>query len=460
MSLPPALALPLDYYVEGEVVHISKDGKQMWFTPISLLPVVKNLRHKLALIQRIPVSQVKVGQVCITMYSIDSELYRARITEVNENKVEVLFVDYGNEEVKSIDEIMEIPEDYLELVPTALPINTARAFNKMQRREVEDLLCGEQVKVKLSEERGVEVVRIFDNLDCEIRFGAECLQEGVETAANLGYVESVGVVWVVPTDVQEKLNMVTNILAEQKDWKEETDIFVGKMCVAKYSEDHEMYRAMVIKLLGAENVLVRFIDFGNSEETSDLWKLPSELLCVEDCAVRVNTRWRMNDSISERELEEQLGKEEFLVKVDQSDGLATFSRGECNLNKYPDNEANGKSVEDLLDKENLVVDMRSNELTVDDKVIKFLAKGPSDPTHLKFANGKEFKFIDYLNQDIEYLREDPNQTSEQVLELDDVLADSEKDREVDGSAMDMVIPEKPPCLEVFDDSAVVKDFLS
>ena len=93
-------------------------------------------------------------------------------------------------------------------------------------------------------------------------------------------------------------------------------------------------------------------------------------------------------------------------------------------------------------------------------MIKFLAKAPSDPTHLKVVNSKEFKFIDYLNQDIEYLREDPNQTSEQVLELDDVLADSEKDREVDGSAMDMVMPEKPPCLEVFDDSAVVKDFLS
>ena len=253
MSLPVALVLPLNHHVEGEVVHVGHDGR-LWFTPTSLLQAVDDLMNKLALISLIPVSQVKVGQVCITMYSIDKELYRAEVTEVFGNQVKVLFIDYGNKEIKTMDEIMEIPEDFLELVPAALPINTARSFDKGQREEVENLLCGKQVTVKLAEERGTEVARIFDKHEGEIRFGAESLRGSVIKAANLGHVESVDAVWIVPIDVQEKLDMVTDMLEKQKKWEKESDICVGMMCVAKYSEDDEMYRAMVMKVLGAGKV--------------------------------------------------------------------------------------------------------------------------------------------------------------------------------------------------------------
>ena len=63
------------------------------------------------------------------------------------------------------------------------------------------------------------------------------------------------------------------------------------------------------------------------------------------------------------------------------------------------------------------------------------------------------KLNEYLSQDIEYLRADPNQTTDRVLQPDDVLADSEKGREVDGSTIDMFISEEPLCLEVLDDRA-------
>ena len=111
MSLPPALVLPLNHHVEGEVVHVGQDGR-IWFTPISLLQAVDELMEKLAKTPLLPVSQVKVGQVCITLYSMDKELYRAEVTEVSGNQVKVLFVDYGNEEIKMREEIMSIPGDF------------------------------------------------------------------------------------------------------------------------------------------------------------------------------------------------------------------------------------------------------------------------------------------------------------------------------------------------------------
>jgi len=587
MSLPQALVLPVNHHVEGEVVHVGQDGN-IWFTPASLLPAVDDLMNRLAKTPVVPVSKVKVGLVCTTTYSMDKELYRAKVTGVSGKEVQVFYVDYGNEETKTIEEIMEMPDEFLGLVPAAMPINPARSFDKLQREEVETLLCGKEVIVKLTVERGREVARIFSKHDGEIRFGAECLQGAVMTAANLGCVESVDVVWVVPTDVDGKIDMITNMLAEQAEWVKETDIYVGKMCVVKYSEDHEMYRAMVMKVLGAGKVLVRFVDFGNSEETLDLWKLPPELLSVEDCAVRLKSRCRQKDSMSGRnKLEEQLGKEEFLVGIDQCDGLAHFSRGGIEIefeensheikedtrvlavslsyiesvsevwvspatvkdkvdnlmfylaslgdrldpvlevmagsmvvtrydldqelyramvvevmvdkvkvffidfgnhqvceigsiynlpreisiaklpaaaikvniaeaNEYPDNEANRQVMEVLLDKENLTLDMKRNVFVVDNQVIKFsncMTKGPSTTTDNKVLQGKGIKLNDYICQDIEYLREDQNQTSDQIFELDDVLADSEKGREEDGFTMEMVVSEKPLCLEVLEDSA-------
>jgi len=587
MSLPPALVLPLHHHVEGEVVHVSQDGK-IWFTPASLLPAVEELMDKLAKTPVVPVSKAMVGQACTTMYSVDKELYRAKVTGISGKEVQVLYVDYGNEETKTLEEIMEIPEEFLGMVPAALPVNPARSFDKLQREEVETLLCGKEVIIKMTVERGAEVARIFNKNDGEIRFGAECLQGAVMTTANLGCIESLGVVWVVPTDVQGKIDKVTNILAEQTEWEKEIDIFVGKMCVAKYSEDQEMYRAMVMKVLGDRKVLVRFVDFGNTEETLDLWKLPPELVYYEDCAVRVKTRFRQNDSMFWREkLEEQLGKEEFLVEIDQSDGLAHFSRGGseiefeensqkikedtrvlpvslsyiesvsevwvtpvivkdkvdnlmfylaslgdrldpvlevlvgsmvvtryeldqelyramvvevmvdkvgvffidfgnhqvCDIgsiyylpgeisidvvpaaamkvniaevNKFPDNEANRQMIEGLLDKESLTLDMKSNVLAVDGQVIKFsnfMTKGPGASTHNKVLESKGIKFNEYLCQDIEYLRENLNKTSDKMLDLDDVLVDSDKGREEDGSTMGIILSEKPLCLEVLEDSA-------
>ena len=161
---------------------------------------------------------------CTARYSLDGELYRSKVKKVVEGKVNVIFVDFGNEETKNVDEIFVIPEDCLNLPAAAIDIVPARSFNREQREEVEDLLCGRKVSVKLIVEGGREFARVYVDQE-EVVFGQERssagreilrniqslhgdrsgLPVGVRTPAVLGHLDSVREVWVIPTKVQGNL---------------------------------------------------------------------------------------------------------------------------------------------------------------------------------------------------------------------------------------------------------------
>ena len=165
------------------------------------------------------------------------------------------------------------------------------------------------VSVKLTDEGGKEFVRVYVDKE-EVLFGQERssagrmmknnqslhedmsgLPVGVRTHANLGHLDSVREVWVIPTKVQEKLDKVMDMLAVPQGWEKEDHAEVGTMCVTMFSEDQVLYRAMVITLLEAGKVMVRFVDFGNQEEkfVSELRKITPALNAVEHCAVSVKT---------------------------------------------------------------------------------------------------------------------------------------------------------------------------
>ena len=346
-TLPPPLVLPLHCHVEGEVVHVSPGGL-IWFTPATLSNSVDNMMDRLAVLSPTPVTRVLVDMACTARYSVDGELYRAKVKEVINEKVRVFFVDFGNEETKNVEEILELPGNCLDLLPAAIDIVPARSFDREQREVVEELICGKKVSVELTLEGGREFARVYVDKE-EVLFGQERssagrmmknnqslhedmsgLPVGVRTHANLGHLDSVREVWVTPTKMQEKMDKVMDMLAEQQEWEKEDHAEVGTMCVTMFSEDQVLYRAMVITLLEAGKVMVRFVDFGNQEEkfVSELRKITPALNAVEHCAVSVKTSWGMVDSLVNREMvEEVLGREEFMAELDKQ-GFATFYRGD------------------------------------------------------------------------------------------------------------------------------------
>ena len=64
-----------------------------------------------------------VNRPCVAQYTDEegnAAWYRAQISDINDNVANVLFVDYGNSECVTVDELKEISEEYLKVTPYAL----------------------------------------------------------------------------------------------------------------------------------------------------------------------------------------------------------------------------------------------------------------------------------------------------------------------------------------------------
>ena len=92
-----------------------------------------------------------------------------------------------------------------------------------------------------------------------------------DEAVALSYLESVGVVFVTPVAVHEKLDTLMGQLADMADKL----VPLKHMVVARYME---MYRTRVMQVVD-NMVTVVFIDYGNYQlsDSSSRYKLPTEL---------------------------------------------------------------------------------------------------------------------------------------------------------------------------------------
>ena len=62
-----------------------------------------------------PLSSAVIGQLCCAIFSQDNCWYRARVTEVQDEHVKVVFVDYGNTDEIPFSSLRSIPEKFLRL---------------------------------------------------------------------------------------------------------------------------------------------------------------------------------------------------------------------------------------------------------------------------------------------------------------------------------------------------------
>lgn len=74
-------------------------------------------------------SSVKVGAICVAQFSEDQKWYRARVTSVLNDGVDVQFVDYGNTEVVPFENVKELTEDF-----SKLPIQATHCALKVNKK--------------------------------------------------------------------------------------------------------------------------------------------------------------------------------------------------------------------------------------------------------------------------------------------------------------------------------------
>ena len=98
-----------------------------------------------------PVTDVKVDNTVGAVFSEDGELYRGKVID---NSSTVLFIDFGNTEVKQAEEMLKLPEHLHEdkIAAFAMYLQVANGDEAGAREKLEELMDLEEVFVERSQD--------------------------------------------------------------------------------------------------------------------------------------------------------------------------------------------------------------------------------------------------------------------------------------------------------------------
>lgn len=243
-----------------------------------------------------PVNFLSEGMACMAKYSADEAWYRSVIARVSGNTADVLFVDYGNSESTSKDDICNIPPGLFKLEAQAIhcrlnnPDGVGDGF--------EDQVADKEMTIKVvSPSPSCLTVDLFFEDGKPLSESASSTRESSSVEApvyeHVDYAEPSGTqfkcfatfvkspsrIYLQKDGCEGSLeSMTANLQEVMGNCSSLVNPRSGQICGTVYSEDKAWYRG-VIEEVNAGKAKIRFIDYGNSEEAeiSSLKVLPSEL---------------------------------------------------------------------------------------------------------------------------------------------------------------------------------------
>lgn len=243
-----------------------------------------------------PVNSLSEGMACMAKYSADEAWYRSVIARVSGNTADVLFVDYGNSESTSKDDICNIPPGLFKLEAQAIhcrlnnPDGVGDGF--------EDQVADKEMTIKVvSPSPSCLTVDLFFEDGKPLSESARSTREsssveapvyehvdyagppGTQFKCFATYVKSPSRIYLQKDGCEGSLeSMTANLQEVMGNCSSLVNPRSGQICGTVYSEDKAWYRG-VIEEVNAGKAKIRFIDYGNSEEAeiSSLKVLPSEL---------------------------------------------------------------------------------------------------------------------------------------------------------------------------------------
>ena len=167
-----------------------------------------------------------------------------------------------------------------------------------------------------------------------------------------------------------------------------SEVAVGLLAAAIFSEDGALYRAEVLKILPCEEeVDVRYVDYGNTEKVrrDSLFKLPSNLEAAAKLAVAVelegvDARVVGNSEKNRAKIAKKLGKEGLMVELKEVGGtlVATFFTegkkikfSKSSASSAPTTEEKGAKEVETGSKKSKIEDKAENQV----KSVKLLKSG-------------------------------------------------------------------------------------
>lgn len=256
------------------------------------------------------VGEPEVGKIYAAQVS--SDWHRVKVVEVRGIECTCWFLDHGDEDKIPVEDLREIAPKFLDLPPQAVTMHLAglEDFDTSETllQKLNDLLVGKSLvgKVENRKSLGTKFVKsskssptprlvLFDtssddvdvNLNqklIELLLSQESLPKlslmvGEDASVLVSYVGKNGDIFVQKES--SNFTMIEKMIVEQgcdvMKTTPATDIFEGKLYLAKYSEDGSLYRAEILSEPQDGKVDVFFVDYGNTSKVSvdEIWKLNS-----------------------------------------------------------------------------------------------------------------------------------------------------------------------------------------
>ena len=267
------------------------------------------------------------GDPCVTTFSDDGSFYRALVTNtMGSNKYEVLFIDYGNSDIKPGDELLDIKQEFLRLPAVAIEcclsdVNLESCTSDNAATRFEELVTEKTICCKVTRKIGDKCSLLMidptggENADiasvlvkeglaarhqinspvCKTsppqgysarnvspsqspakeldfnspKFKMPNVKVGDELAVQVTYVKSGAEFTCHLVRDADKFEVLTEGL--QKTYSSHSpgdhgvqQVAAGLPCCVQFSEDNAWYRAEVTYVRG-HDVEVRYVDYGNSE---------------------------------------------------------------------------------------------------------------------------------------------------------------------------------------------------
>ena len=235
-------------------------------------------------------SSVHLGMLCAAKYSETDSYYRSVVTECHEEQscCEVTFIDYGNSETVSKDNVISLPANFgsiaAKAVPCTLNWDAIQATNFPEVVEC-DTLHAKTIGVLDS---GVHVVILStgegdsakEEMDAMLAASYTPVQFDMGSLQDvcISHVEDSGYFFCQLLSgakcLETCMEQILHSVSVHPCRLSQTSIKPGTPCLAKNLVDGIVYRSQIV-LVSQEGVEVKFVDFGTVETVE-----PEVLFCI------------------------------------------------------------------------------------------------------------------------------------------------------------------------------------